>query len=105
MSRPSLSVLALRSFVPILLMSLVSAAILATAGAAATRVAGGSTGLVAAYAFDEGSGATAADASGNANTAKITGASWSTAGQYGGALSFNGTSNSVQAADSASLDL
>ena len=46
-----------------------------------------------------------ADSSGNANNGTITGATWSTAGKNGGALSFNGTSNYVQVPDSASLDL
>jgi hypothetical protein len=63
------------------------------------------TGLVASYNFDAGTGTTVADLSGNANTGTITGATWSTAGKNGGALSFNGTSNYVQVADSASLDL
>jgi hypothetical protein len=63
------------------------------------------TGLVAAYNFNAGTGTTLADSSGNANTGTITGATWSTAGKTGGALSFNGTSNYVQVADSASLDL
>jgi fibronectin type 3 domain-containing protein len=62
-------------------------------------------GLVASYNFNAGTGTTLADSSGNANTGTITGATWSTAGKNGGALSFNGTSNYVQVADSASLDL
>jgi hypothetical protein len=64
-----------------------------------------STGPVAAYNFDAGSGTTVADLSGNANTGTITGATWVTTGKNGGGLSFNGTSNYVQVADSASLDL
>ncbi len=50
-----------------------------------------STGLVAAYAFNESSGSTVTDASGNANTGTIAGATRTLAGKYGGALSFNGT--------------
>jgi hypothetical protein len=63
------------------------------------------TGLVASYNFDAGTGTTVADLSGNANAGTITGANWATAGKNGGALSFNGTSNYVQVADSNSLDL
>ena len=48
------------------------------------------TGLVAAYGFSEGSGSTTADASGNSNTGTISGATWTTSGRYGNALSFNG---------------
>jgi glucose/arabinose dehydrogenase len=49
-------------------------------------------GLVGAWAFSEGVGSSTADASGNGNVASIQGASWSAAGRYGGALSFNGAS-------------
>ncbi len=62
-------------------------------------------GLVGAWAFDEGAGTTTADASGNGNAGTITGASWTTQGRYGNALSFNGTNSLVRVADSASLDL
>ncbi|HET9665868.1 MAG TPA: LamG-like jellyroll fold domain-containing protein, partial [Desertimonas sp.] len=51
-------------------------------------------GLVAAYAFDEGSGVSAVDASGNGRTGSVAGATWST-GRYGGALSFDGTNDYV----------
>lgn len=63
------------------------------------------TGLVAAYSFDDGSGATAADLSGNGNAATLSGATWSPSGQYGGAAQLNGTSALVRVADSTSLDL
>src|SRR6185295_6110586 len=62
-------------------------------------------GLVAAYAFDEGIGNTVNDASGNLNTGTVTNATWTTAGQHGKALSFNGTNALVTIADSNSLDL
>jgi len=53
------------------------------------------TGLVGWYTFDEGSGSTAHDSSGNANTATVNGASW-IAGKIGThALSFNGSGNNV----------
>ena len=48
-------------------------------------------GLVAAYGFDEGSGTTVTDASGNGNNGTITNATWATTGKYGKALQFNGT--------------
>jgi uncharacterized repeat protein (TIGR01451 family) len=62
-------------------------------------------GLVAAYAFDEGAGTSAADASGGGNTGAIGTASWTTQGKYGSALSFNGTSAKVTIPDAASLRL
>ncbi len=62
-------------------------------------------GLVAAWGFNEGAGTTTADASGNNNTGVISGATWTTQGRYGSALSFNGTSNMVVVANSASLNL
>jgi hypothetical protein len=78
----------------------------ATSSAVPVTVTGGtSAGLVAAYGFNEGSGLTVNDTSGNANTGAITGATWSTGGRFGGALSFNGTSNWVTVNDAASLDL
>ena len=64
-----------------------------------------STGLVAAYGFDEGAGTTTADRSGNGNTGTLSNATWSTAGKFGNALFFNGTSARVNVADSNSLDL
>ncbi len=63
------------------------------------------SGLVAAYAFNEGSGTTTADASGNGHTGTLSGATWITTGRSGNALSFNGTSNLVNVADSNLLDL
>ena len=61
--------------------------------------------LVAAYAFDEGSGISVADLSGNGNVGTLQGPSWTTAGKFGSALSFNGSSSRVQVPDAASLDL
>src|SRR5215475_6763157 len=63
------------------------------------------TGLVAAYGFDDGSGTTVTDASGNGNTGTITGATWVTAGKYGKALSFNGTNALVTIPNAAALQL
>jgi hypothetical protein len=52
--------------------------------------------LVAGYAFDEGSGTTTADYSGNSNTGILFNMSW-TKGKYGSALRFNGTDGYVTA--------
>ena len=57
-----------------------------------------STGLLAAYGMNEGSGATTADVSGNGRTANIVGATWTT-GMYGKGLSLNGTNQYVTSAD------
>ena len=69
------------------------------------RVHASSSGLVASYSFNEGSGTTATDSSGNGNNGTISGATWTTAGKYGSALSFNGASSRVVISDSASLHL
>lgn len=62
-------------------------------------------GLVAAYSFNEGSGTTVADLSGNGNSGTLTNAAWTTSGKYGNALVFNGSSSLVTIQDSASLHL
>ena len=62
-------------------------------------------GLVAAYAFNEGTGTTVADASGNTLTGTISGATWTTGGKYGSALVFNGTNALVTIPNAASLQL
>jgi hypothetical protein len=64
-----------------------------------------STGLMAAYAFNEGSGTTTSDRSGNGNTGTLSGATWTSAGLTGAALSFNGVNNRVNVNNSASLGL
>jgi len=65
-----------------------------------------SSGLVAAFGFNEASGNTTTDVSGNANTGTLgSGVTWTTAGKYGGALAFNGTSGRVTVADATSLHL
>ena len=71
----------------------------------ASSAAAPELGLVGAWGFSEGSGGTTADGSGNGNTGTITGATWTTQGRYGNALSFNGTSNVVRVPSSASLNL
>ena len=72
--------------------------------ASATTPAGPS-GLVAAYAFDEGTGTTVTDASGNGNTGTISNATWAASGKYGKALQFNGTNALVTVPNAASLQL
>ena len=62
------------------------------------------TGLVAAYGFDEGSGTTTADQSGNGNAGALSNTVWSTGGKFNNALSFNGSAR-VNVNDSASLRL
>ena len=91
---------AMRRLLPALLLAvgLVSIGAVHDAGAA-----GG--GLVAAYSFDEGSGTTVADLSGNGNTATLRNATFAAGGKYGGAVRLDGTSASVTVPDAASLDL
>jgi hypothetical protein len=62
--------------------------------------------LEAAYSFNENSGPTAHDASGNANNGTLQGGtSWTTSGKYGNAILFNGTSGYVNVPSSSSLQL
>ena len=55
--------------------------------------------------FDEGSGSTVNDASGNGNAGQIGTATWLTTGRYGKALSFNGSNARVTVPSVASLQL
>ena len=66
---------------------------------------GAPTGLVAAYGFNEGTGSSVTDLSGNGNVGAVSGATWIDTGRFGKALSFNGSSSRVTVPDSASLDL
>src|SRR5262249_50278350 len=61
--------------------------------------------LMAAYGFNEGSGTMVNDLSGNGNNGTISGATWTTSGKYGTALSFNGTNALVSINNAASLQL
>jgi chitodextrinase len=63
------------------------------------------TTAVAAYSFDAGAGTALADVSGNGNNGTISGATWTTAGKSGGALTFDGMGDVVTIADASSLDL
>jgi len=65
----------------------------------------GTPGLVAAYGFEEGTGTTVKDLSGNNLTGTIVGATWTSAGIYGKALSFNGTSSYVDLGSPSALQL
>jgi chitodextrinase len=63
------------------------------------------TGLVAGWSFNAGTGTTAADASGNGNTATLlSGATWAT-GRYGNGVLFDGVNDLAQVASSSSLAL
>jgi hypothetical protein len=74
-------------------------------GATSSMVPTSAAGLVAAYSFDAGTGMSAADGSGNGNVGTITGATWTTRGRYGNALSFDGADDTVRVPASASLDI
>jgi PKD repeat protein len=66
---------------------------------------GNNDGLVGAYNFEEASGTTVVDASGKGNTGTISGATRTTQGRFGKALSFDGVNDWVTINDAASLDL
>ena len=51
--------------------------------------------LFAHWKFDEGTGSTAADSSGNGHTGTLNGPAWTTLGQIGGALDFDGVDDRV----------
>ena len=62
-------------------------------------------GLAAAWGFNEVSGATAADSSGNNNTATLLNGLGRVAGKYGSGLSFDGSNDYLTAANSTSLNV
>ncbi|MCI0703401.1 MAG: DUF4082 domain-containing protein [Planctomycetia bacterium] len=64
-----------------------------------------SSGLVAAYNFNAGSGSSLDDSTSNNNDGTISGATWTSSGKYSGALSFDGTNDWVTISDANSLDL
>src|SRR5262249_33810587 len=72
-----------------------------TSGAGGTKT----PGLVAAYSFNDGSGTTVSDASGNGHNGTVANGTWSTSGKYGKALVFNGHSTMVTIPDSPALHL
>lgn len=61
--------------------------------------------LAAAFGFNETTGSTVIDSSGNGNEGLISGAARTDQGKYGGALLFNGTSDLVLVNSSATLNL
>jgi hypothetical protein len=82
----------------------------AGSGGAGQAGSGGTGGnlskLIAGWAFNEGSGTTTVDASGNGHTGTINGATWVTTGcKFGACLSFTGTGHNVTVPDANSLDL
>ncbi len=60
--------------------------------------------LVAYWAFDEGSGDTVLDSTGNGNNGTINGAQWGQ-GKFGPALEFNGQDNYVEVPSSDDLEI
>jgi hypothetical protein len=63
-------------------------------------------GPVAAYSFDEGSGETVEDVTGDGHTATIHGAKWTIHGRYGGGMEFNEHEETyLSVPDSSELDL
>src|SRR5262249_33813075 len=77
----------------------------ATPTPTATPTSTPSTGLIAAYNFNEGSGTTVNDASGHGITGTVHGTTWTTGGRYGNALSFNGSSSYVDLGNPALLQI
>jgi hypothetical protein len=71
----------------------------------ASAPASAQNGPVAAYSFNEASGTSVFDNSGNGNAGVVAGAAWNSAGKFGSALAFNGISNWVTINDAAKLDL
>jgi|GEM_PF-2158561 len=60
---------------------------------------------VGLWHFNEGSGSSTIDASGNGNTGTISGATWTTNGVFGNALSFDGSDDWVSVSNSDSVNL
>jgi len=72
----------------------------------ASRLTRQSPNTMGLWHFDEGTGAALTDGSGNGNNGAFSGSpAWSTAGKFGYALNFNGTSDYVSIPDAPSLDI
>ncbi len=72
---------------------------------ASYAIASAPSGLVGAWGFNESSGATAADASGNGNTATLVGGPSRVAAKYGNGLSFDQVNDYLSVPNSSSLDI
>ncbi len=70
---------------------------------AADHPAVGTKMMAAYWKFDEGTGSTAHDSEAKGHDGSIVSATWTTAGQFGKALTFNGSSAYVNVPDAASL--
>ena len=81
-------------------LAFIIASILLSAGPTSAQ-----TGPIAAFSLDQGTGAVAADSSGNNHSAAISGATWSPAGKNGGAMQFDGVNDMLTVADTNLLDL
>ena len=77
---------------------------LTTATNVPVAVSNTAQGLVAAYSFDEGAGTLALDSSGAGNRGTLTNATWTASGHFASALSFDGTTDYVQATSSPTLN-
>jgi hypothetical protein len=62
------------------------------------------TSLVAAYSFNEGTGTSLIDRTGTGHTGTISGATWTTQGKFGSALTFDGVNDWVTVNDANDLD-
>jgi PKD repeat protein len=76
-----------------------------TVSAGPAVVSAPAEGLVAAYGFDEAGDILALDISGNGNDGVLSGPTRTSAGKFGGALSFDGINDWVTVTDHATLDL
>jgi beta-glucanase (GH16 family) len=74
-------------------------------GAAPASFTTNAAGLVVAFGFNEGTDASVNDASNSGNNGIVNGATWTNAGRYGKALSFDGVNDAITVAEAPSLDL
>jgi hypothetical protein len=75
-----------------------------TATAVSVTVNNTNLGLVAAYNFNEGTGTSLLDRTGLGHAGAISGATWTTQGKFGGALTFDGANDWVTVNDANDLD-
>jgi hypothetical protein len=75
-----------------------------TATAVSVTVNNTNLGLVAAYGFNEGTGTTLGDQTGTGHTGTVAGATWTTQGRFGQALTFDGVNDWVTVSDANDLD-